>query len=75
MEDEMKVVSLDQKWNFKQYGECGKHVSDLFPHIGSCVDDIAFVHSMTAESPIHGSAMLMMNAAIYYQDIRLWVLG
>ena len=34
----------------------------MFPHIGSCVDDIAFVHSMTAESPIHGSAMLMMNA-------------
>jgi hypothetical protein len=37
-------------------------VSDLFPHVGSCVDDIAFLHSMTAESPIHGSAMLMMNA-------------
>lgn len=58
--DESRIVG--PKWNFKQYGECGKHVSDLFPHIGSCVDDIAFVHSMTAESPIHGSAMLMMNA-------------
>ena len=33
-----------------------------FPHVGSCVDDIAFLHSMKAESPIHGSAMLMMNA-------------
>jgi hypothetical protein len=50
------------KWNFKQYGQCGKHVSDLFPHLGSCVDDIAFLHSMAAESPIHGSAMLMMNS-------------
>jgi len=50
------------KWKFKQYGQCGKWVSDLFPHIGSCVDDIAFVHSMYAESPIHGSAMLMMNS-------------
>jgi len=50
------------KWNFKQYGECGKYVSDLFPHVGSCVDDIAFLHSMYAESPIHGSAMLMMNS-------------
>ncbi len=49
------------KWNFKQYGQCGKYVSDLFPHIGSCVDDIAFIHSMTADSPIHGSAMLQMN--------------
>lgn len=50
------------RWNFRPYGECGKQVSDLFPHIGSCVDDIAFIHSMTAESPIHGSAMLMMNS-------------
>src|SRR5688572_212753 len=47
------------KWSFKQYGQCGKRVSDLFPHLGQCVDDIAFLHSMTADSPIHGSAMLM----------------
>jgi hypothetical protein len=50
------------KWKFKQYGQCGKYVSDLFPHTAQCVDDIAFVHSMTADSPIHGSAMLMMNS-------------
>src|SRR5207244_3184059 len=50
------------KGKFKACGKCGKYVSDLFPHVGSCVDDIAFLHSMYAESPIHGSAMLMMNA-------------
>jgi hypothetical protein len=50
------------KWQFKQYGQCGKYVSDLFPNLGQCVDDMAFVHSMYAESPIHGSAMLMMNS-------------
>jgi len=49
------------KWQFKQYGQCGKWVSDLFPHLATCVDDIAFVHSMVADSPIHGSAMLQMN--------------
>src|SRR5436190_13145585 len=37
------------KWKFKQYGECGKWVSDLFPHVGSCADDIAFLHSLYAE--------------------------
>ena len=37
-------------------------MSDLFPHLGGCVDDIAFLHSMTAESPIHGSGLLMMNS-------------
>src|SRR5438132_5581259 len=50
------------KWPFKQYGQCGKWVSDLFPHLSGCVDDMAFIHSMYAESPIHGSAMLMMNS-------------
>ena len=50
------------KWRFRPYGECGHHVSDLFPHVARCVDDIAFVHSMYAESPLHGSAMLMMNS-------------
>ena len=50
------------KWKFRQYGQCGKYVSDLFPHVGECVDDIAFLHSMTADSPVHGSAMLMMNS-------------
>lgn len=53
---------VEPRWKFKQYGECGKWVSDLFPNVGQCVDDIAFLHSMTADSPIHGSAMLMMNS-------------
>ena len=53
---------VEPKWKFKPYGQCGKYVSDLFPHVGGCVDDIAFLHSMTADSPIHGSALLMMNS-------------
>lgn len=53
---------VEPRWKFKQYGECGKWVSDLFPNVATCVDDIAFLHSMTADSPIHGSAMLMMNS-------------
>ena len=52
---------VEPKWNFKQYGQSGKWVSDLFPHLAECVDDMAFIHSMTADSPIHGSAMLQMN--------------
>jgi Protein of unknown function (DUF1501) len=54
--------AVGPKWQFKQYGQCGKWVSDLFPNVGECVDDIAFLHSMYADSPIHGSAMLMMNS-------------
>jgi hypothetical protein len=52
---------IGPKWKFKQYGQSGKYISDLFPNLATCVDDIAFLHSMTADSPIHGSAMLQMN--------------
>ncbi|MFO0888914.1 MAG: DUF1501 domain-containing protein [Isosphaeraceae bacterium] len=50
------------KWAFHPHGQCGKKISTLFPNLATCADDIAFVHSMYAESPIHGSAMLMMNS-------------
>jgi len=53
---------VEPRWKFKPYGECGKTVSTLFPHVAQHVDEIAFLHSMTADSPIHGSAMLMMNS-------------
>ena len=57
--DQGRVVG--PKWKFKQYGQSGKYISDLFPNLAGHVDDIAFLHSMTADSPIHGSAMLQMN--------------
>lgn len=53
---------VEPRWDFKQHGQCGKWVSSLFPNVAKHVDDIAFLHSMTADSPIHGSAMLMMNS-------------
>ncbi len=53
---------VEPRWPFHQRGHCGKWVSELFPHVAECVDDMAFIHSMTADSPIHGSAMLMMNS-------------
>jgi len=67
---------VEPRWDFRPYGECGKQVSDLFPHVGSCVDDIAFLHSMTADSPIHGSALLMMNSGSLlsgYPSLGSWV--
>lgn len=48
-------------WRWRQHGQCGKRVSDLLPNLGGCVDDIAFVHSLTARSNTHGPALLQMN--------------
>ena len=53
---------IGPKWRFDRHGESGAWVSSLFPHLSTCVDDIAFVKGMYADSPLHGSAMLMMNS-------------
>ena len=37
---------LKSPWEFKPYGQSGIEVSSLFPHVGGCVDDLCFIHSM-----------------------------
>lgn len=48
-------------WKWRQYGECGKWMSDLVPHLASCVDDIAFLPAMISKSNVHGPATFMQN--------------
>ena len=52
---------LKSPWDFKQYGECGMPVSELFPHIATCVDDIALIRSMTSEFPEHTNANYFLH--------------
>lgn len=54
-------VVMPSPWAWKRYGQSGKWVSDLFPRVAGCVDDIAFVHSMQSKSNIHGPATFMQN--------------
>lgn len=48
-------------WAWKQHGQCGKWMSDLVPHLATCVDDMAFVHTMVSKSNVHGPATFMQN--------------
>ena len=52
---------MPSPYGFKQYGEGGKWVSDIFPHVAKQVDEICFIHSMHTDIPEHFSAILMMN--------------
>jgi|688.fasta_scaffold01846_15 hypothetical protein len=49
-------------FKFRQHGQCGRWISDLFPQVATHVDDIAFLHSMHSKSALHGPAMFMMNS-------------
>lgn len=48
-------------WGFKQYGQSGTMVSDLFPHIAKHVDDICLIKSMVTEGVAHGPSTLFMH--------------
>ena len=52
---------MKSPWAFKRYGQSGLPVSALFPHVGSVVDDIAFIRSMHVEQVDHGGAILQLN--------------
>ena len=48
-------------WGFKQYGQCGQHVSELFPYTAQMVDDLCFIKSMHTEGVAHGPATLFVH--------------
>ncbi len=52
---------LASPWKFAQYGECGHWVSDLFPHMAKCADDLCLVHSVHGTNPAHGGALLKLH--------------
>lgn len=56
-----KMGLMPSPYSFRQYGQCGKYVSEIFPHVAELVDDLCFIHSMHTDTPEHASAMMMMN--------------
>jgi hypothetical protein len=63
-------------WKFQPYGECGKMVSELFPHVGSVVDQICFLHTVRGDSGGHSAATLgMLTGSITFPmpSLGSWV--
>jgi hypothetical protein len=52
---------MKSPFTFKKYGQSGIEVSELFPHVGECIDDICVVRSVMTDIPNHEPSMLMMN--------------
>ncbi len=53
---------LASPWKFTKRGRCGTEISELFPHIGACADDLCVIRSMNGGNEVsHGPAMLRMN--------------
>jgi len=52
---------MKSPWNFRQYGESGTWVSDLFPHLARHVDDLCVIKSMVAPFPEHTAANYFLH--------------
>ncbi|MBI3839263.1 MAG: DUF1501 domain-containing protein [Planctomycetia bacterium] len=67
---------LKSPWEFHQYGESGIPVSDLFPHIATCADDLAIVRSMVADFSEHTNANYFIHSGSGQQgrpSLGAWV--
>ena len=48
-------------FKFQKHGQSGIEVSDLYPRVAECIDDICVVRSMFTELPNHEPSLMMMN--------------
>ena len=52
---------MKSPFEFKQHGQCGRWVTSVFPHLATCVDDMAFLMAVASKTNVHGPASFMMN--------------
>ena len=67
---------LKSPWKFRPYGQSGIEVSELFPHVAECVDDICFINSMHGSNSAHGGAVLKLHTgsdAFARPSVGSWV--
>ena len=73
----LDTVILGSKRTFKQYGQSGIEVSDLFPHTSQCVDDMAIIRSCYHEGFTHSQGQFLIHngwARIGRPSLGSWVL-
>jgi hypothetical protein len=63
-------------FGFKKYGQSGIEVSDLFPHVGSIIDDVALIRSCVNKSNDHVLAHYEWNTGsllMGFPSVGAWV--
>jgi hypothetical protein len=71
-----QVALLKPGWEFKPGGKCGMLVSDLFPHLRECADDLCLIRSLKGDDNEHYNATLGMHTGSFFfarPSIGSWV--
>lgn len=69
-------ILLKPLWEFRPGGKCGTLVSDLFPHLRECMDDICLIKSMKSNDNEHYNATLGMHTGSFFfsrPSIGSWI--
>ena len=68
---------LGSPWEFKQYGQSGQWISELFPEVAGHADELCMIRSMHTDLPAHPQAFLMMhtgNSQFVRPSLGAWTL-
>jgi len=71
-----KRIYVGSPYTFARYGRCGMEVSEIFPHIAGCVDDMAFLRSLHVDSENHPTGTFQMNLGTIFPgspSVGSWV--
>lgn len=72
-----KDVLFGSPWNFRQHGESGLWISELYPHLAACADDLCILKAMQTDSSAHPQAMPFLHTGSFQftrPSIGSWVL-
>ncbi len=71
-----KQTLLGSPWRFKQHGESGIWVSELFPHLARHVDKLCLLHSLHTNGVAHGPATLFLHTgatSLIRPSVGAWI--
>ena len=52
-------------WSFRRFASCGTEVSEIFPHVGACMDEICLIRSMYTDHGDHTQATLGIHTGSF----------
>ena len=62
-------------FQFKEHGQAGLPVSELFPHLARHTEKLCLLHGMHSDSPDHINAAIQLHCGKHLSSHHLWVLG
>lgn len=67
---------MKSPFSFQPYGECGKRLSEVVAPLGSCVDDLAFIHNVVGKTGVHSQATYLQATGFQtpgFPGIGAWI--